>query len=368
MSAAMVTCKKCNQSYLNDGKAHQCSKNKLTGSIDTFVTGDLVFTRYPPKHSQPIHVTLFLDSTTGLGPAYVHAGATQLEIARADTYADDKDSGGYLYAQPTNPELRARTAAVARGFAQTAKLTPYGNYPSSKDFQRLKIDVVSPHASRFTGMIRTASLAEIPFDFAALVRLLKWTLRSINSETLSANRGVTCAAFVSICHQVARMLMFFDEVGLAKGKGPEKIRACLLQVNGLVESKASLRAKLEKIGEDAERGNRPIYRDQAYRENSNRKLTADGVTVLTSQSKKIDGSIVPEEVANRVKKGAPSYEIERYWLIIQTQWLGLNEALTKSLQDILGEFFFDAKYVSSPVLSKLVLTSESWRKVVFEAY
>jgi hypothetical protein len=210
--------------------------SKLTDSINTFVTGDLVFTRYPPTSPQPIHVTVFLEPRAGLGGrSYVHAGATQLEIADAATYKDDKDSGGYLHAHPTDNDLRARTAEVAQAFAQTVKRTPYGSYPSSKDFQRLNLAVQSPHASRLTGIVRTTSFAQIPFEFAALVRLLKWTLRAIDNAPLSGNRGITCAAFVSICHQAARMLLSFDDVGLTWQ--PEKIRTCLQTLNGLVDAK-----------------------------------------------------------------------------------------------------------------------------------
>jgi hypothetical protein len=339
--------------------------SKLTDSINTFETGDLVFTRYPPKSPQPIHVTLFLEPRTGLGRSYVHAGAQQLEIADVETYADDKDSGGYLHAHPTDSVLRSRTAEVAQQFAQTVKRTPYGSYPSSKDFQRLGLVVQSPHASRFTGMVRTTSFAEIPFEFAALVRLLKWTLRAIDNAPLSENRGITCAAFVSICHQVARMLIFFDAVGLTWQ--PEKIRTCLQTLNGLVESKASLRAALDKIGEDPTRNNKPIYRDQAYRENSNRKLTTASKRELDSKRANVDYTSVPDEALKRLKRRAPSSELEGHWLVIQTEWLGIHAASTKSLQDILGDFFFDAKYVSSPILSQRV-QNIGWRTVPFDAY
>ncbi|MGF6408845.1 hypothetical protein [Paraburkholderia sp. MM5482-R1] len=339
--------------------------SKLTDSINTFVTGDLVFTRYPPTTRQPIHVTVFLEPRHGLGRSYVHAGAQQLEIADVATYADDKGAGGYLHAHPTDNMLRSRTAEIAQMFAQNVKRTPYGNYPSSADFQRLQLLVESPHASRFTGMVRTTDFGQIPFEFPALVRLLKWTLRAIDNAPLSENRGITCAAFVSICHQVARMLIFFDDVGLTWQ--PEKIRNCLQKLNGLVESKASLRAELEKIGEDPTRNNKPIYRDQAYREHSNRKLTPAGKSELASKRANVAYDSVPDEARKRLKKNAPSSELEGYWLVIQTEWLGINAAITKSLQDILGDFFFDAKYVSSPILSQRVQTI-GWRTVAFNAY
>lgn len=339
--------------------------SRLRDSIGIFRTGDLVFTRYPPPPNspQPIHVTLFLEPGGGHGPRYIHAGEHQLEIQGADGYATDKDSGGYLRASPTNETLRSRAAEVATTFTET--LTPYGSYPSSKDFSRLGLVVEGPHASRFTGMVRTRDFAQIPFEFPSLVRLLKWTVRAIRRTPLSENRGITCAAFVSICQQVARMLVFLEEVGTAYK--PEKIETCLNHLNSLIVSKATLRAKLALIGTDPTRNNKPIYRDQAYRENSNRTLTKGGRRDLDSKRKSIEYSSLPPEMLACLRRRSPQAELEGYWLVIQTEWLGIHPALTKSIEAILGEFFFDAKYVSSPVLAQRVQTI-GWKTEVFKDY
>ena len=336
---------------------------KLTNSVGTFQTGDLVFTRYPPKSPQPIHVTLFLDGTAG-GPRYVHAGATQLEIAAVGTYASDKDSGGYLHAHTTDTTLRTNAAAVAQLFAQT--VTPYGSYPGTKDFTRIGITPESPHASRFTGMIRTQTVGEIPFEFPALQRLLKWTLRAIRNEPLSEHRGITCAAFASICQQVARMRAYLEEAGV--GYQPDKIESCLRELDKLVQKKADLRKSLELLATDPQTGKK-IYRDQAYRENSNRDLTAQGRRTLQKAKKDVDWTALNDDMAKAVKRHAPSAELEQFWLVIQTQHLEIHPALAEPIRKILNDgFFFDAKYVSSIALSKHIVTLPKWKTTEYTEY
>lgn len=341
---------------------------RLTDSIHTFQTGDLVFTRYPPKGPQPIHVTLFLEARTGLGQGYVHAGATHLEIADVDTYADDRDSGGYLHAHPTDPVIRDNTTAVAQLFARTARRTPYGSYPSSVDFDRLELAVKSPHASRFTGMIRTGSIDDIPFQFPALRRLLKWTLRAIENATLSENRGITCAAFIAVCHQVARMRRFLEETGV--GYQPDKIKACIQQLDALAETKASLREGLELLGTDPV-NNKPIYRDQAYRENSNRKLTQAGRSTLGEMAKDVPWKALDKAIVDRLKTGSssPLPNMEKIWLVIQTRMLGIPEVLANLLENIIGnDFLFDAKYVSSPLLAERIRNAPGWNTTEYTHY
>lgn len=341
---------------------------KLTDSIGTFQTGDLVFTRYPPTSPQPIHVTVYLAPREGLGQSYVHAGASEVEIADVSTYADDKDSGGYLHAHPTDAGLRENVAEVAALFARTAKKTPYGSYPSSKDFQRMGSAPQSPHASRFTGMIRTASFNEIPFEFPALHRLLKWTQRAIEDAPLSENRGITCAAFVAACHQVARLRAFFDLTGTRHQPG--KLRDCLHQLDTLVQTKVSLRQGLEVLGTD-ERTGKPIYRDQAYREHSNRALTQPGRGSLQDMSKRIDGGSLSGPIRTRLKKNAesPLPALEKIWLVIQTQMLGIHESMADLLENIIGpDFLFDAKYVSSPLLAQRVREAQGWNTTEYKDY
>lgn len=341
---------------------------KLSDSIHTFKTGDLVFTRYPPKGPQPIHVTLFLEARTGLGRGYVHAGATHLEIADVATYADDKDAGGYLHAHPTDATVRANTTAVAQLFARTAKRTPYGSYPGSADFSRMNLTPKSPHASRFTGMIRTGSIGDIPFQFPALHRLLKWTLRAIEEATLSENRGITCAAFIAACHQVARMRAFLDETGV--GYQPEKIRGCIQQLDALAETKASLREGLELLGTDPA-NNKPIYRDQAYRENSNRKLTEVGRKTLGELAKDVAWKDMDGTIVTRLKTGAvdPVSSMEKIWLVIQTRMLGIPEVSASLLETIIGnDFLFDAKYVSSPLLAERIRNAPGWNTTEYTHY
>lgn len=341
---------------------------KFTDSIKTFKTGDLVFVRYPPRGVQPIHVTVFLEPEVGLGDSYVHAGATHLEIADISTYADDKDKGGYLHACTTNTDLRITVANVAALFAQTAVRTPYGSYPGTPDFQRLyqgKTPPQSPHASRFAGMIRTQDVAEIPFEFPALHRLLKWTYRAVTKTPLSMNRGITCAAFSAACHQVAGMRAFFEETGLSYK--PELVRDCVSQLDTMVETKQALRKDLEVLG-TSEQTKKPIYRDQAYREQSNRKLTTEGTDKLKD--------LVPSKkawIAEVEKKLATTFAtlsgVERAWVIIQRQMLGIDLEMIRLLSGIIDPaFFFDAKYVSSPALAKALRGAGGWKTTEFTQY
>jgi hypothetical protein len=339
---------------------------KLTDDITTFQTGDLVFTRFPPKGTQPIHVTLFLAPGTGVTErSFVHAGATQLEIAKIADYAEDKDSGGYLRAYPTDTTVRTNTAEVAKLFAQTVKPTPYGAFPGSKDVDDPAKR--SPKANRFSGMIKTTSVSEIPFEFAALRRLLKWTMKEAAKAPLSENRGVTCAAFVSICHQVAGMKAFLSETQIYYQ--PEKFKDAMHKIDALTFTKEQLREKLEVL-KPAVKQAKPIYLGQAERANSNRELTPDGIATLKAQSKDVELKKLDKSVIARLKDtDQPVSAIDRYWLTVQTQYLGIPEAQARLLETIVpAGFLFDAKYVSSMALSRRVQDIAGWRNDIYTAY
>ncbi|CAB3752416.1 hypothetical protein [Paraburkholderia humisilvae] len=335
--------------------------SRLTDNIGNFQTGDLVFTRYPPdpKSKQPCHVTLFLDDPD----RYVHAGAVKLEIADASTYATDAGVRGYLHAHPTDERLRLRAAEVAQTFARTLTPTPYGDYPSTKLIEKLnpklKLPEGGPQASRFQGMIRYDNFGGIPFEFASLLRVLKWTSRAIKGNVaLSENRGFTCAAFISICHQVARMLIFFDEARTS----PETIHECALKLGGYAVPKAELRRNLQVIAEHP-KTHKPIYQGHALRENSNRPL-------LDSRKEELDSkaaSFYEDDWQSYDIKYEPSSEFEWHWVIIQRDWLKIHPAKMKSLQAIFGEFLFDAKYVNSRILPGVVLTG-GWEATEYTAY
>jgi hypothetical protein len=349
--------------------------SKLTDVINTFETGDLVFTRFPPKGTQPIHVTLFLSARDAVKPSYVHAGATHVEIADASTYAVDKDSGGYLHARLTAADMRSRVTRIARAFAGTAKLTPYGSYPSSKDFTRLNIEVKSPNASRFGVMVKTPNFDAIPFDFPALHRLLKWTWRAECNATFSENRGITCAAFASACQQVARMQAFLKDNYMGGGLA-DTLADAVKTLNGMVQTKASLRENLEQLGKDEQTG-KTIYKGQAERANSNRKFTPDGMSKFKEMARDVKTRDFPEEIIGRIPSTAkdakapdkPLTPIENQWLVIQTKLLKVPQYSAKLLEDILGsEWMFDAKYVNSMLLADRLQNSQSWATVEYKQY
>lgn len=346
---------------------------KLTDSIGTFQTGDLVFVRYPPKPGgQPIHVTVFLDASSRRGPGYLHAG-DQLEKDTLDHYADYQEHGGYLHVCTTDTELRAAVAEVAAIFAMDAPRTPYGSYPNSADVARIAgKPVVSPRASRFTGMIGTRDVSEIPFELPALVRLLKWTHRAITSAPLSEHRGITCAAFSAICHQVAGMRAFLEETGVAFK--PATVLDAVRRLDTLTVSKEDLRKNLELIGRDDTTG-KTVFKGQALPANSNRTLSDKGreefkaLTQTTVEGKSTMLPWVATALNTIGKKASELSAVERSWLVVQVQFLGISEYAVKPLSDIIHpDFFFDAKYVSSPALAAALRASGGWKSTEFTAY
>lgn len=342
--------------------------SKLSDDIGTFQTGDLVFQRYPPQGTQPIHVTVFLGTGSGVTvPSYVHAG-DELEIAPASTYVDSREQGGYLHAHAASAGLRARLAAVAAQFASTAKKTPYGDFPG-------KAHVTLPTgqsigANRFSGMIKTTDVAQIPFEFPALRRLLKWTYKEATNAPLSEHRGFTCAAFAAACVQVAGMSTFMEAGSIYHL--PKKFKLALDALDELTETKDALRKdKLAPLPGITKHDGKPIYQGQALRENSNRKLTTAGAVKLKDQEAHVDtDSLDPLVTKWLARNGDHALAgIERLWLIVQTQYLEIPAVSAKLLQQIVPPgFLFDAKYVSSPALSKHLVGLKNWKTTAYTTY
>lgn len=347
-------------------------------SIAGFKTGDLVFVRYPPRGTQPIHVTVFLDGSSPHGSGYLHAGDRELERSAVDTYAEYKHYGGYLHACTTDAELRAAVAQVASIFTLDARKTPYGHYPNKDDVARMAGKAVeSPRANRFGGMIGTRAVNEIPFEFPALHRLLKWTHRALVKAPLSEHRGITCAAFAAACHQVAGMRAFFIDTGLSFK--PELVRDAVSQLDKLTVTKESLRSTLEKIGEDPKTG-KTIYKGQALRANSNRVLSEDGKSQLAGKVVDIvtrEGAAdkhVLQPWAREVQKALgitlnALSPVERAWAVVQYHWLRLPAVQMRLLSQIIDPaFHFDAKYVSSPALAAALVASGTWKTTEYTTY
>jgi hypothetical protein len=342
--------------------------NFLKDNINDFSTGDFIFTRYPRREGgQPIHVTVFLEpkDSPGGGAAYVHAGADYVEVSAFDTYADDP---GYLHVKTQDTTLRAKTAQVAKIFAPTAldRRTPYGSFPQN---DRLPRGAAAPNASRYRGMMSTQRLADIPFEFAALQRLLKWTHKAMTADKLSKERGITCAAFGSACIQVAAMLNFLESV--YKDKDVDGMGACVEQLRKLTAKPdtwdtrtliATLEPKkVHKSDDDPlvyPAKEKKIFRDQALRANSNRQLTAAGSEFFTTSKDRINTRSLDLEHWRGLKT---MDLVERLWLIVQTQILKISEWQARPLSDIIpANFFFDAKYVNSLVLSELLEADRVW--------
>jgi hypothetical protein len=163
------------------------------------------------------------------------------------------------------------------------------------------------------------------------------------------------------------MRAFLGEVGVTYNV--EKIQSCVAALNGMVQTKQSLRQGLEVLCNDP-MTKKTIYRDQAYRENSNRQLTTGGWQKLWEHNKGIRTDALPTEIQQRLQEIGPDLQhVDRQWLIIQTKLLGIHESQTKLIKDVIGQgFMFDAKYVSSPVLANLVLNPLHWNATPYDKY
>lgn len=341
----------------------------FTDVVGTFETGDIVFVYYPPKGVQPIHVTIFLaaaDAPPALGGAgFVHAGPAEVEVAPVAAYEQYRDGGGYMHSTHVNSARRGRLAGIAKTFAATARRTPYGSYPGSKDFQSLGPVPESPHANRFTGMMHTQNVGQLPFDATALLRLMKWTLRASKGETLSEKRGITCAAFATLCGQVGEMLDYLRTMGVEN-----KLENCVNKMNNLFETKAELRERknLETLipSEKSQTG-KPIYRDQAYRGNSNREMKV-AITNKLNQTN-IDVQEL-ESFNNSIQAGVvPLSGVDKFWILAQKNFLGLYPSVMQSVSDIIPpEFLLDAKYMNSRILVDHINGAGGWRQTVHKTY
>ncbi|MEA2563926.1 MAG: hypothetical protein QOH06_5430 [Acidobacteriota bacterium] len=72
--------------------------------------------------------------------------------------------------------------------------TSYSYTPAEKELDGIA-------RSRYYGVQEMKTIGNPPFDFDALYRAFKWANRG--REAFSKNRGTTCCAFITACHQAA---------------------------------------------------------------------------------------------------------------------------------------------------------------------
>ena len=345
---------------------------KLSDVLNTLATGDVVVTYYPeapPPSRRLLHVTVILRAahSGGAGDCFAHSDNVANELHRSP-FTDYAEQGGFLVAQCVDREQAQRAANAARVWASTAQKTSYGQSPQSSDLKTPDVKLRLA-ASRFMGMKDIGSLLEIPFESAALLRLLKWTLRLKDSVRLSNHRGVTCAAFLAECHQAAAML---DHITLAGGL--HKLDTAFVgQVAKLFESKTALRERLNlvrvELKEGSTSGKDHAFVGQAMRENSNRSLKPEASVAVTNKQAilvKRRAEYDAYETSGRDLSQIP--EVEMLWVVLQHQ-LGIHPAAMKPLEQIIPpDFLFDAKYVNSRLMTTILRNSPHWRTTPYDRY
>ena len=100
--------------------------------------------------------------------------------------------------------LRTLAATLARTWSTTTH-TAYGNLPAFN---------VAPNASRARGVAKQYDRGKgnppmIGYD--GLYRIFKWAQRHNQGTAFSTDRGTTCCAFVTACHQTAAMLIALNQ-------------------------------------------------------------------------------------------------------------------------------------------------------------
>ncbi len=328
---------------------------KLSGLVPQ--TGDVIVCYYPTVQDRVLHFTVYLEprDSPSTAAAYAHSMDKGVVI---EPFAGYAEMPGFLHARCTDEAVRGAAAQAAKTWATTEKTTPYGSFPRGQDFKTAQV-----RANRFSGMRATARVGDIPFEMAALVRLMKWTLRLKEKAALSETRGITCAAFVAACHQAAAMQRFLKNNGAL-----EKLdKTSFGQINSLLESKTDLRSRLQLTEAEVNPGvdlKKPIYVGQALRENSNRGLAKGVADKLQNRLGKLEGKT--DEYPNffdtpYTLKTIP--QVELAWLVLQVTTFGLSSYVAQPLVSIIPpDFYYDAKYINSIILTEIIKNSQAWAK------
>lgn len=345
--------------------------DKLSENWHAFQTGDVIVTYYPVVPNKLLHLTVYFEARHNNGVAgFAHASGEGLII---EANAGYKELGGFLHARCVDPDRAARGAEAAAIWARTATRTPYGSFPRATDAKVGGTGVKG--ANRFSGMRDTAALTEIEFEPAALLRLMKWTLRLKTDAPLSVLRGITCAAFVVACHQASAMMRFLrDANGLNKldddmlgkfaalfeKKADVRARAGLLKAELTQQAQATLEMKSKS---------NTVYVGQAAKNASNRNLLETTLAKFANQRVAIGKKTQDFPGifdSNHAVESIP--DVELLWINFQNM-LGINQAVMQPLDTIIPtDFLFDAKYVNSKILTRILESSQAWRTKAYQAY
>jgi len=309
---------------------------KLTDVINTFKTGDIVITQRI-ESARVFHTTMILQPAHS--PinklSFAHAG-DRTEVCETSAYEKETPAPYRHYSCP-NANIGGSVAAQAAQWSD--RRTSYGNFPSS---QNAAIGG-GTNANRYSGMVTTASLDEIPFDINALKRVLKWVEKSYKNEPLSLNRGITCCAFISACYQTTCMKKYL-ELNHVKNETVYEVNAQLQKQFGSKPSALLPDLVTTAKRGTVEKGTKLGHVGQALRNNSNRPVL---------ESSALHGK-----------------SIEDQWEFIQTNLFKIGDWTGKklSINKIIPPFvFYDVKYMNTKLL-ETSLIANGWKYTDYDQY
>lgn len=278
-----------------------------------------------------------------MAPSYVHAGSDVTEVRPVADYQNYTPPPHRRFTCPNAPAGVA-VAAQAVAWADVTRATPYGDYPSS---QNAAIGG-GTNANRYSGMVNTTALTDIPFEITALVRLLKWVERAQANQRLSETRGITCCAYICASFQTAFMRRYLQNAHVQ----PQKLREANAALKKELETKAEVRqrAQLQDLvtnapRDDVQQGTKIGYINQALRANSNRQVKP--------------GSMLSQLTS-----------LDEQWNYIQTGLLGmkLGAVVISPIKDIIPKVVrYDVKYLNTK-LFETALTANNWTSKEYNQY
>ncbi len=322
----------------------------LKDAFNTFRTGDIIRTGPSARR----HMTMFIKAAEGPAgqPGFVHASESVMFEKPASYYqANTNICEPYEYFECPDAPLGKLAAQLGQGWIKTR----YGSGPDPvEQGSSQKVAVVS----RFGGMVSTGALADIPFELAALLRVVKWVAKAERGALLSENRGTTCAAFVAACYQTAAMKRFLEEAELLWNieKGVELLGAAVeskgqarerraRELKPVIPAASQKTVKKGATDTPTKPADPHLYQGYASREHANRRLLDDSWGgSINDQWKKFYREF--DKLSNYSESGRdPSNNISEI---------------------IPAPFFYDVKYINAPLLSESL--SGSWSHRTYDKF
>ena len=208
-------------------------------------SGDILFRKVPYHHTMMVMDPKEFALSTWYKDAQVveivHAASRDSHVYREDVDIEKEDVIGHWTGYRADDDTAARSAF---GYANVWAWTRTSKSNEKLVTKRLKAKAMTPYSykggeeiatGRFYGMTEARIENVNPeFGFDALYRAVKWANRG--REAFSPNRGTTCCAFITACHQAAvidtiasgkfqRVKLAFDFISECRGdKDPDRYK------------------------------------------------------------------------------------------------------------------------------------------------